>query len=197
MRRFISSDNRVSRIGGAIRGYNLFSYCFNNPVVMKDLNGNWRKWVRAISKAVISVATVVLPITKGASHAVQKISLPKAGVPGSSQVLPNPDGPPKQKRWYGPDGNAVRDRDYNHSGNLPFPHNHEWENGKRGKEHLPPSSKYEISVEPIAGAALFTICIIELGALAADDITGIGAADDCLLGPLSGGASKGLIMIFG
>lgn len=26
------------------------------------------------------------------------------------------------KRWYGPDGKAERDRDYNHTGNMPFPH---------------------------------------------------------------------------
>ena len=42
------------------------------------------------------------------SHAT---SLSPNGEPGTSDVLNNPDGTPKQKRWYGPDGRAERDRE--------------------------------------------------------------------------------------
>ena len=45
--RFISPDRVVSDIGGDIRGYNLFVYCFNNPVNLSDSGGNWPEWVTA------------------------------------------------------------------------------------------------------------------------------------------------------
>ena len=99
--------------------------------------------------------------------------------------MPNPDGTPKQKRWYGPDGNPKRDRDYNHPGNMPFPHDHEWKNGERGKE------------QPVIGAGLVVICTVGIIAVAADDLTGVGVADDFLFGPLGAGVGEGLIMIFG
>lgn len=47
----------------------------------------------------------------------------------------------KQSRWYGPDGRAVRNRDYFHGGNMEFPHDHEWDWEKdpaRQKDHLKP-----------------------------------------------------------
>lgn len=124
-------------------------------------------------------------------------SLPKTGDPNSTQTLPNPDGTPKQKRWYGPDGNAERDRDYNHSGDMPFPHDHEWNNGIRGKDHLPPSPDYEFFWEPVVGIGMVTICAIGIVIVSADDATGIGVADDFLFGPLGAGFEGGLIMIFG
>ena len=55
----------------------------------------------------------------------------------------NPDGTPKRHRWYDSEGNAERDRDFNHPGNMPFHHDHEWKDGKRGKDHLDPSPEYE------------------------------------------------------
>jgi len=45
MGRWINGDNQISGIGGDIRGYNLFAYCFNNPVNMSDLMGQWPKWL--------------------------------------------------------------------------------------------------------------------------------------------------------
>lgn len=38
-------------------------------------------------------------------------------------------------------------------------------------------------------------CVVGMAVIAADDVTGIGTADDFLFGPLSTGAGKGLIMI--
>lgn len=113
------------------------------------------------------------------------------------QTLPNPDGTPKQKRWYGPDGNPVRDRDYSHPGNLPFPHDHEWKNGDRQKDHLPPSPDYEFSLDPVIGIGIVTICTVAIVVVAADDVTVVGVADDFLYGPLGAGLGKGVIMIFG
>ena len=123
--------------------------------------------------------------------------MPTTGDPNSSQTLRNPDGTPKQQRWYGPDGKPERDRDYNHQGNEPFPHDHEWSNGTRGKDHLPPSPEYEFSWEPIVGIGIVFVCTLGFAVVVADDATGIGVGDDCLLGPLGAGISKGLIMIFG
>ena len=41
IRRFINADNAISGICGDFPGYNMFNYCFNNPVNMFDLSGNW------------------------------------------------------------------------------------------------------------------------------------------------------------
>jgi RHS repeat-associated protein len=39
--RFINADSLIAGIGGSTHGYNAFAYCFNNPVNMSDLTGNW------------------------------------------------------------------------------------------------------------------------------------------------------------
>ena len=41
-----------------------------------------------------------------------------------------------------------------------------------------------------AGVALFAISLIGMGVLSMDDITGIGVADDFLIGPVSAGISQ-------
>lgn len=201
--RWINADGQISGVGGDISGYNLFAYCFNNPVNMNDQTGHWPQWIKntvstiknavtVVTDAVKSVVSSVLNMVKASSN-----SLPKKGNPGSSQTLPNPDGTPKQKRWYGPDGNPQRDRDYNHPGNMPFPHDHEWKNGERGEEHLLPDPSYKMNWESVMGAGLVAICTAGIIVVAADDFTGIGVVDDFLLGPLGAGVGEGLIMIFG
>ena len=128
--------------------------------------------------------------------AVQAKNLPPEGEPGSDQTLKNPDGPPKQKRWYGEDGKPVRDRDYNHSGKgIPFPHDHEWKDGKRQKEHLPPSPEYQFSLEPAIGVGIIIVGGVAIGLVLADNITGIGVGDDFLLGPIAALISKGIVMV--
>ncbi|MBS6613753.1 MAG: RHS repeat-associated core domain-containing protein, partial [Anaerotruncus sp.] len=204
--RWINADNAIAGVGGNIRGYNLFAYCMNDPVNMSDHTGHWPQWIKKAASAVVNavkkavtVANTVKSAVSSASNILKASSksLPKKGKPGSSRTLPNPDGTPKQKRWYGPDGNPERDRDYNHPGNMPFPHDHEWKNGERGKEHLPPDPSYKISWEPVIGAGLVVICTVGIIAIAADDLTGVGVADDFLFGPLGAGVGEGLIMIFG
>ena len=202
--RFINADNAIAGVGGDVHGYNLFSYCKNDPVNMSDHTGHWPQWIKNVASAVVSavwkaVAIVANTAVSSATNIMKASSnsLPRKGKPGSSQTLPNPDGTPKRKRWYGPDGNPERDRDYNHPGNMPFPHDHEWENGERGKEHLPPDPSYEINWEPVIGMGLVVICTVGIIAVAADNVTGVGFADDFLFGPLGTGVGKGLIMIFG
>jgi filamentous hemagglutinin len=57
--------------------------------------------------------------------------LPATGQPpNSSADKLNPDGSVKQRRYYGPDGRAKEDIDYNHSdgdGSHTFPHRHTWD----------------------------------------------------------------------
>jgi len=52
--------------------------------------------------------------------------LPKTGEPVSTAWEYNKDGSVKRERTYGPDGRAIRDRDFNHSddGTHEFPHDH-------------------------------------------------------------------------
>ena len=124
-------------------------------------------------------------------------SLLPTGKPNSSQILYNPDGTPKQKRWYGPDGKAEHDRDYNHGGNMPFPHDHSWNNGKRNTDHEPPSPEYEINTQKVIGVGLVIISSAGIALIAIDDSTVVGVADDVFFAPLIAALSNGIGMAFG
>ena len=39
--RWINADNAISSTGESVQGYNLFAYCFNNPVMRTDDNGDF------------------------------------------------------------------------------------------------------------------------------------------------------------
>jgi len=56
---------------------------------------------------------------------------------------------------------------------------------------------YTFSWGTVAGAALVTASVIGIIVVAADDVTGIGVADDFLLGPLGAGIGEGLALILG
>lgn len=45
-----------------MNGYDLFAYCFNNPVNMEDQTGNWPKWLEKVAKAVAVAAVVVTAV---------------------------------------------------------------------------------------------------------------------------------------
>lgn len=52
-------------VGGDVLGYNMFAYCFNNPVNLSDTMGNWPRWVEAAAVAVsaaVLVAAVVATV---------------------------------------------------------------------------------------------------------------------------------------
>ena len=57
--RFINADD-VSMLGadGTPLSYNLYAYCFNNPVNMTDSLGNWPDWVETAAKIAVGVATI-------------------------------------------------------------------------------------------------------------------------------------------
>ena len=200
--RFINADGVVSGIGNDVRGYNMFVYCMNNPINMIDDTGNFPCYVDTgirLSKesmmkptygrrwGVSAYKTNILQ--SKSSHDANK--RPNTGEPGSTYVAPNGD-----KRTYGPDGKPQHDYDHNDHGRPDkHPHddngghNHDWENGERGPA-------YETYIEPIAGVALITLCAVGIIAVAVDDATGVGIADDFLFAPLGIGISEGLIMIF-
>ena len=39
--RFINADKVMSGVSASLKGYNLFAYCFNDPINMTDSEGNW------------------------------------------------------------------------------------------------------------------------------------------------------------
>ena len=50
--RFINSDGKMAGVGESIQGYNLFAYCFNNPVNLSDENGDWPQWLKDIGNGI-------------------------------------------------------------------------------------------------------------------------------------------------
>ena len=44
--RWINADSVIAEVGGSVQGYNLFAYCFNNPVNMSDSSGHWPQWIK-------------------------------------------------------------------------------------------------------------------------------------------------------
>lgn len=196
--RFINEDNVVSQIGGDIRGYNLFSYCMNNPVNHSDSSGNWSKTISTlvdIAKKSLeeTIRITMLAISKSSKTSHNLNERPYKGEPGSTYKAPNGD-----TRTYGSDGKPQHDYDHSDHGNPKnHPHdengghNHDWVNGKRGKAYVSETN------DPVKGFALAAACAIGAFIVAADDITGFGTADDALLGPLGAGFEQGIIMIFG
>ena len=56
--RFINADSGISGVGGDIRGYNMYSYCFNNTVNMSDPDGNWPKLSTVLTGIAVAAAAV-------------------------------------------------------------------------------------------------------------------------------------------
>lgn len=57
--RFINADSLVAGVNNSTSGFNLYVYCFNNPLSYTDSSGNWPKWDK-IYKAVKKVVEVVV-----------------------------------------------------------------------------------------------------------------------------------------
>ena len=64
--RFINADGEISDVGGNVLGYNLFAYCFNNPVNMDDPTGQWPKWLTGALNVVSGVAQMAAGAALGA-----------------------------------------------------------------------------------------------------------------------------------
>ena len=70
--RFINADEQIADVGGDIRGYNLYAYCFNNPVNAIDSNGEWPDWVKlagGVSTAIVGMLAVSAVVTAAACTA--------------------------------------------------------------------------------------------------------------------------------
>ncbi len=205
MGRFLNADSIISGIENSIQGCNLFSYCFNDPVNRSDTCGNWPQWLKSTVNLTLNAAQTAMDIAKSAlssksSNVVRTSShdanrRPNRGEPGSTWEAPNGD-----KRTYGPDGRPKHDYDHNDHG---FPdshphdenggHNHDWDWSK-----TPPRGEpYAFNWEPVAGVVILTICVAGIIVVVADNLTGVGIADDALLGPLGAGVTEALTLIFG
>ena len=60
--RWVNADNVISGTGESVQGYNLYSYCFNNPVNMSDPSGNWPKWAKEIVNRVKYAVTMTFRV---------------------------------------------------------------------------------------------------------------------------------------
>ena len=78
--RFINIDGEISDIGGNILGYNLFTYCFNNPVNMNDPTGRWPKWLSGASNIIGGVAQMAAGVALGTFASWTGIGAVAAGV---------------------------------------------------------------------------------------------------------------------
>lgn len=118
MGRFISADGVISGVGGDLRGYNQFAYCFNNPINMTDNSGSWPRWITATVAVVATVvavaATVVSAPAVASTAATVAIVSSLAYVAQSAHYddraskntnLPQTPQDAKNLDWRGPDTN--------------------------------------------------------------------------------------------
>ena len=76
--RFISPDSVMSGVNGSLHGFNLYVYCFNNPINMTDAQGNWPKWIEDaidIAMYAISIAVAVAVAVN-----VSAVATPSVGI---------------------------------------------------------------------------------------------------------------------
>ena len=66
--RFVNADGYVSGTGKSIHGYNLFTYCDNNPVNKLDSTGNWPKWIKDVAN---TVSNVIKKVSSAISNIVK------------------------------------------------------------------------------------------------------------------------------
>ena len=70
--RFISADSVIAGVGGSIHGYNMFAYCFNNPVNMSDSSGHWPQWMKDVANWVND--NIIQPVANFFSQSTNTIS---------------------------------------------------------------------------------------------------------------------------
>lgn len=74
--RFLNADDYISAEAD-LQGYNLFSYCKNDPVNRSDPSGNWPKWLSKALKigAVVVATTIIVAAAAGGAAALLGASL--------------------------------------------------------------------------------------------------------------------------
>ena len=65
--RFVNADRYVAAVGTAVKGYNLFAYCSNDPVNHVDSEGKWPKWLTGALNTIGGTLEVVAGFTLGAT----------------------------------------------------------------------------------------------------------------------------------
>lgn len=157
--RFLTRDDHKYIQGTDPQTLNLYSYCGNDPVNRTDPTGcdyygydengyddasinfteeessqlNYLKYWWNHGGVQSALHSQALAIRKTAIDRMLA-SLPRTGTPNSTDRLYKPDGSLKQERVYGPNGEPLKDIDYDHGGaGHVFPHEHIWENGERGE----------------------------------------------------------------
>ena len=83
--RFINIDSEISSVGESVLGYNLYTYCMNNPVNMSDSTGNWPKFVGEIA-AVATAALALVAFTSIAPAAICTLATIGMAIGASSTV---------------------------------------------------------------------------------------------------------------
>ena len=72
--RFINVDSMMSKISADVHGYNLYVYCFNNPLNLTDGSGNWPKCFANIYQKAKSCAGKLYEKAQKLFNAVNEIA---------------------------------------------------------------------------------------------------------------------------
>lgn len=149
--RFINADSIIGTKDDHV-GYNLYSYCENNPINRTDSDGNSAilAGTAVISCGFNSISnpnTIVTGSTvanianknktvtnnqNSMNKSQNKNKKPLTSEPNSVYTAPNGD-----KRVFGPDGKSLKDIDYSHPSHHPElenPHVHDWDWSKTKSE---------------------------------------------------------------
>ena len=71
--RFLNADNCVST-GGGVLGYNMFAYCYNNPVMLSDSAGNWPSLLKALLQPIKNTVSKIVNTVKAVSSVTKAIN---------------------------------------------------------------------------------------------------------------------------
>ncbi|MCQ4114244.1 RHS repeat-associated core domain-containing protein [Ruminococcus sp. zg-921] len=197
--RFLNADDRIDGSTG-ILGSNVFAYCNNNPIINYDPNGHslLAAILFVVATAVVATICTSSSHTKTSYNTSNNNKRPNNGTPGSTYKAPNGD-----KRTYGSDGKPKKDYDHSdhgypdkhpHDENGGHYHDWDWSDNKPWAGDSPRGPAY---LPVIVGITTIAVCVIGIIVIAADDITGVGIADDALIVPLETGIVEGVVMIMG
>ena len=72
----------MAGVSDSVQGYNLYAYCFNNPINLNDSDGNWPKWIKNAVKVVACVTLVSAVVTAAVvvAHVVANDVIDKAPI---------------------------------------------------------------------------------------------------------------------
>ena len=73
-------------MGESVQGYNLFTYCFNNPVNLSDETGHWPQWLKDIGNAAKNILVKIANTTQAVFSAASAYIGGGVGVGASVQT---------------------------------------------------------------------------------------------------------------